>query len=241
MKKIKCIISIIVLLIILSGCTVKSDVVVNYDGKVSEKVTFKAPSSGLSESDFNNRYNMTLKYYKDALDTRKYKSSIIYGKENGSVVLTNNFDNICEFINKTVFSQYIYKHISCTETENYYEIKNETSHIAYCSDCNTWPVLDNVEFNLTLPINAEENNADSVNKKTYTWKFDSTTSDDKGLYIKINKNDFEKNAKKEKNKNKVINGIKNNSYIFIFVILALVIVIAGKVLYDKYKNNKLEY
>ena len=50
---------------------------------------------------------MTLKYYKDALDTRKYKSSIIYGKENGSVVLTNSFDNICEIINKKILFDYM--------------------------------------------------------------------------------------------------------------------------------------
>lgn len=207
MKYFKCLM-VMVLLLILTGCKVTSNVSLNTDGSINEKVEVLAPTSliGSNNENIKSYVDAGIESFSDALNLRNYRSDIIYKKGPYSgAELSNNYDNICKFVKKNLFSQYIYKEISCTFEDGYYIIKNETPHIDYCGDCNDWPALDNIEFRLTLPIGASENNADLVENNTYIWKYDENTNDYKNLYIKINKNELIKKHNqtiKEKNLSK---------------------------------------
>lgn len=240
MKKFKNIFIVLVLLF-LSGCTINSDVIMDYSGKINEKVTFFVNTDNRTEDEINNYFNNVIKNYSFGLNARNYSSNVKYDKDISKIEITNKYNNICEYFQKTIFSQYLYEHISCIETDKYFEIKNETSHIDYCYDCLSWPPLNDVKFTIKLPIKATENNADYVKDNVYTWEFDENTSSDKGIYLKINKNSLEENKilaeKKEKTKtifSKVI-------YIFVAIIVLGVIVLIINGLYKKYKENNLEY
>lgn len=235
---IKKIIICILLLIILTGCTSKGEITMESDGSIKEKVVIDVPNNDLSEKELEKQMNLILDNYNSALELRNYKKKFIYNNNLSSVEFTNTYDNICKYIENNLFTQYLYKKISCTEDELYYEIKNETNHISYCIDCTTWPSLDNVSFSITLPIEAIESSSDIVSGNTYTWKFDDKTLDNKEFYLKISKESLNKNIIKEKRKSNFANVFFK---IIIPLIILMVIAFISFDLVKKYKSKNLEY
>ena len=242
MKKIKLIV-IILFLFVICGCQkVTNEVTMDYSGKINEKVIFEQNTKSIStdEEKVKAYLQSAIDSHKAALNFRKYKSEIIYDKNVSKVVITNDFDNICDYFSKTIFSQYIYKFITCTDLDGYYEIKNNSEYITYKPNYSDWPLLGDVTFKLNLPVKAVENNADNINNNTYIWKFGKGASSTKSLYIKISKKDIEENKLRiiENNKRKKI-----IERIIIFTILAIITFIIGIFMYKiyKYQNEDKDY
>ena len=101
--------------------------------------------------------------------------------------------------------------------------------------------MDDVSLSIKLPLKAEENNADTVSKNTYTWRFDKYTPDSKSIYLKINKKSFDDKMKELTIKNENRKKMKNiYAYVFI-VIVSLVLIAFIYNIYKKHKENKMEY
>ncbi len=231
---IKKIIVSLLLLITLSGCTSKGEIIMKNDGSIKEKVVIDVATNNLDKVEFDNYINLVLDNYNSALNLRGYSKNIVFNKDISKLEFTNNYDNICKYIENNLFTQYLYKKISCTEDELYYEIKNETNHISYCRDCTSWPSLDDVSFSITLPIKAVESSSDLVSNNTYTWNFDKNTLDSKEFYLKINKEELNQN------------NIKNEKINILLKIAVSSIILVGLVvicymLVKKYKSKKLDY
>lgn len=244
MKKIK-IVLIIIILFTLSGCRVNSNVTMDYTGKVTEEVLLLNNSKvlGDNEKEISSTIDDNISEYSRVLDYRKYNYEKIINNNEGKsgVRVYKTYDNICSYFQDTAFNQYVYEHIKCSETDDYYEIKNDTDHIPYCVDCTEWPVLSDANLILSLPVSAIESNADDVNDNVYTWHFDSDTSDSKSLYIKIDKNTLKENEAVQMKKNKTLNVIK-----IVFIVITIIGVLIGlyfvvKKIYEKYRENKLDY
>ena len=243
MKIMKSILFILVLLI-LSGCTVESNITMDYAGKVKEETKLLIPSEQISnKKDRIDSYVQTaINNSSKAIKARNYKYEIINDvKTNSGALLYKDYDNICDFVNNTIFSQYLYKRIDCTEDEYYYEIKSVTNHIDYCGDCNDWPSIENVELKINLPITATESDADKINDNTYIWNFNKDTSNNKSIYLKLSKESLNQNKIKVDTKKQRMKKFKE-SFIIIFILVFLITIcfIAMK-FYKKYKNSKNEY
>ena len=237
MKKTKILI-LLILLVLLCGCNIKEKVVVDPYGKVSQEVTVPIVSSGIKESSIKDYTETILDQYKTVLNVRKYTYDVEYGKTTSNIIFKNSFDSICEYVKNTVFSQYIYKHIECIEDDEYITIENVTDHIDYCGACADWPSLDDVTYSITLPVKSVEDDADMVNNKTYTWKFDKNTTADKEIYLKISKKDLATNLKAYEKGEQRKDVLKKVLLIVIVIgILAGGFVVA-KVLYKKYEENR---
>lgn len=240
-KNIKMLI-ILIFVFIISGCTIRSDIVMDVDGKVTEKVsvlnsndTFNSPSYSKEEV-----INFAIEEYLPALNFRNYSYETIVGSKESGARFSNEYDNICSYFQDTGFNQYVYKHVDCSEDDYFITIKNDSDYIPYCGDCSDWPSLNNITLKLTLPVNAEENNADEVDGTTYIWKYDEN-SKDKDFYIKISKTDLENNRKllEEQEKRKALKNKIITISTVIIILLALGII--SLVFYKKYKRNKIDY
>lgn len=242
MKKIK-IIVFICFMILLTGCSVESNVVMNEYGKVKENVIISEELSNLStnEKRAETILKSTLNKYKVALDSREYSYDTKIENDKGVVKFTNNYNDIMDYFEETVFSQYAYSQMKWTETDEYYEISNVSEHITYCEDCSDWPALPDIRVNITLPVSAAEQDADEVNGTTYTWIFNKDTPASKTFYLKISKNSLKEHeivSKKNKSQKKVFSlGFK----IFISLVFLGILIIIIKCLIKKYKENKIEY
>ena len=212
------------MMILLTGCTVREDVTIYSNGKVYEKITIPVSTNGMSEKEFVYFAKNRIYSYNDVLKVRKYQSNVYYGKKTSSVSLTNNYDNICEYVEKTLASKYIYEH------------KNETPHIDYCFDCVSTPALEDVTYTITLPFEAAESTADSINKNVYTWKFNKDTQSNKQFYLKINKEDFNKAVTKEEKTKKFVGVGK----IVLYIIVGIALLFLGYTEYKKLKEKYIE-
>lgn len=101
--------------------------------------------------------------------------------------------------------------------------------------------MDDVELSISLPIAAEENNADSVNGNTYVWKYGKSAPADKNFYLKINKSALKENEENFNETQKRKSTLKYISIIGVILVIIIVLFIIGKVLYKKYQSNKLDY
>lgn len=240
-KKIKYIL-IIVCVLLLTGCTVRSNITLENNGKTKEEVYLLNKTENLTSDkySFEKLMDMMVSPYKQVLDFKAYSYTYEKGKKLSGVKVYKSYKNICDYFNNSALNQYVYKYISCTENDFYYEIKNATEYIPYCAQCAEWPELGDVELKIKLPVSATEQNADEVDGNTYIWKYDENTKD-KNFYLKISKSALEeskknyiKNQEIKKNRSKII-----NIGIIVGVILLIACVIF--VFYKKYKKNNFDY
>lgn len=236
------ILCLLVLIIFLTGCSVNADITIADDMKISENVSIAFDNSlaenyhspGQYASDF-------LDYYNSAISLKNYNYKI----EEGSVKTSVNFDkkskNICDNINYSLFSQYLYKNINCIEEDGYFIVKSEGNQLISIPQSKKKFNVENVVLNVKLPISAIENNADDINGNIYTWNFDENTNSDKSIYLKISKKSLEENKVTYEKKEQTSKTIKNVVSILVVLVILIIICIGANTLYKKYKENKLEY
>lgn len=229
----------IIFLIILSGCTIKDNVIVNYNGSVKEEVHV-LQKNDIIGNNLKSMVDNKISQNKLVLDYKKYNYNYEKGSELSGAVIYKNYDNICSYFENSAFNQYVYKYMDCNLNNGYYEIKNDTEYIPYCPECSDWPALEKITYKISLPIPAEEQNADEINGNTYTWNYDKDTTN-KNFYLKISKSKLEdyksnyiKNKKQKEN---------NKKYIIIGIGIAVlfVILIGSIALYIRHKRNSIDY
>ena len=233
---------IIICILFLTGCTIESNVTVNLDGTIKEEVSI-LDDNAIFKSEVYSMDKMiefNINQYRNVLNFRNYDYDIIKRNKKSGAKFYNDFDNICSYFSNTVFNQYVYKHIKCNETDEHYEIYNDTDYIPYCSNCSDWPSLDDITFKIQFPVKPVETNADEIKDLTYIWKYDKTTRNKK-IYIKLSKKDIEQEKLEIKVKNERKNNIKKIGIIAFTIILIGCIIFIGYNLYKKYKENKMEY
>ena len=242
MKKKRIFIIVFTVLFLLTGCSVESKVKISYDGEVSEKVTILTNTAAFKNdnSTVKQMIESSISNYSQALNFREYESEIVTGDDQSGAMFSKQYTGICSYFQDSIFNQYVYHHMNCVEDNFYITIKNDTNYIPYCENCSDWPKLNKVVFKLTLPIKAEENNADKVDGNTYIWLYDENTTN-KDFYIKINKTTFNENKAKVEKQNKRNSLIRNTSIIIGILIFVIVLLFVGVILYKKYKSNKIEY
>ena len=105
MKNIKLII-ICCILILLTGCTATDTITITKDGKIHENVSIMEENGKVLYGDKNLYYSVdaTLQQYKAALKFKEYNTKILVKDEESGVKISNNYKNLCKFINNTVFS-----------------------------------------------------------------------------------------------------------------------------------------
>ena len=239
MNKLKIIVLIICTMFILSGCTVRGEVTLNPDGTVEESVSVLA-NTRIFESDAYSKEQLidsAVEEHSAVLDFKKYSYDYVLGDELSGARVYKTYDNVCDYFGNSAFNQYVYKYMDCTETDDYYEIKNATNYITYCSNCSDWPALDDVEYKINLPVKPVEQNADEIDGNTYIWKYDENT-DNKNFYLKLSKASLEQS--KENYEINQANKKKNNVALIVIGIIVLLTIISY-VLYKKHKKNKLDY
>ena len=229
MKKI---ILVLFVLILLSGCTSTSNVIVSEEGKVTEEVILSENKSNFpSDSYVKNMIDNYLQLYEEDMEGYNYED--ISDKNYLKVRLSKKFDNICSYFNDSSFVKKALSNVSCKKVNNTYEIKADVNSLSCEGDCLEGPLVDNIDFFLKLPNSAILENADEVENNTYAWHISGNDLNNINLIID-NPNIEKVHNKQESNK---------NIYIIIGVIIFIIILILLFIIYlvKKYKKNRFEY
>ena len=232
----------ILVLVILSGCSVNANININYDYTVDEKINIAFSNLAAVNYDSPKEYAKSyLDYYNPTINLKKYSYEVKEGNENSNVIFSKSTDSICDSINYSLFSQYLYDDIKCLEDEYYIEIKSSGEQLISQVQSKKVFNVEELVLNVELPVEAEENNADIVSENVYTWKYDQDTSVKKDIYLKINKSNLKSNKEtieKQKETKEMTEKIFLVLSIFTIIAILLIIILS---FYKKYKNNKLEY
>jgi hypothetical protein len=243
MGKIKYFTILLISLLILSGCSANAHITMSHDGKVTEKINISDNNKSIVYGDksIENSIELFLEKYDTALNLGNYKSEIYTGKTNSGASIYRDYDDICKLVRGTIFSQYIYNNIECNENKYFYEIKSVGEVVKNTDRYDSWLAPENINLKITLPITAEEQNADKIDGNTYTWNYNSNTNRDKSLYLKISKASLENynNGYLEKQQQK--NNVKKIISIVLIILIIIIIAFTGIILYKKYKKNNFDY
>ena len=243
MKKIK-IIFLIALIIIVSGCKIRSNVEVLPDGTVIEKVTITETKEGnnLTEDEYSDYIEAELKDSKRLINYGNYKSKKINNKKQFGATFTKKHKSICAYFQDTIFNQYVYRHISCKEDEVFVFIANDTPFLERKDEEDFSNPLDlrDVKLTISLPVKAQYHNADEVKGKNYIWKFDDNTTG-KNFELTINKNTLKQAEIENTNLIKKKEFLNTVVIVIIFASILAIITVIGFILYKKYIQNKIEY
>lgn len=225
----KKILVILLICFLFTGCTANVNINIDKNNSVTEEVLL---SQNIAELE---GYGVS-RYVDDEYEIRlgsnnlpNYKVVILDDNENIMRKYSNSYNNICILFKESVFKDY-FDDITCTESNDTYEVVASSKYLSSGEN-----ELQSLSLNITLPDKAVSSNANEVNENTYTWKFDDGKESKLELKIKkysnktIDKQKGDKNSKDTK------------LSIAIIILLILVIAFICKILYDKYKSNKMEY
>lgn len=243
MNKIQYILITLIAFVLLTGCSANANITINYDSSVNENIDVTNSNDEIiyGNKSIEESIQLYINKYETALEVSDYSCDIHTSNDISGVNIYRDYDNVCSFVNNTIFSQYLYNSISCTEDDLYYEIQSNGNVIKNTDKYESWLAPDNVSLSISLPISASEQNADEINGTTYIWKYDETTNDDKSFYLKISKSALEQ-SEAEYNANVSRERTINTALVVVGIIALLAIIgFVGIVLYKKYQRNKLDY
>lgn len=237
MKKIKYLI-LGCLLVILTGCTPTVNITIEDNYKIKEHVVFEYDNIYEEKSNNTDYLDAYLSYYKNVMDTKNYKVDYEVKDKTTLVEVYRNSDSFCDTLNASLLTHHLYDSFKCEDTSESIVIESIGNHAISKPQNEREFNFNSLTINIELPLKAEENNADNVKGKVYTWEFDEHSLPEKSIRLVLNKTKMEKNKKaadfKEENKDNV-------AIIIISVILVGALIAVIYICYNKYKETHDEY
>lgn len=233
MKKIIKYFSIILFIIILSGCSIKENLQIENTGYANETFRVSENNEILIETDMAITDNVEQQFnsYKSQLNDDDYNYNTFSEEYESGVEIRKTYDTTCEYFENSVFINKLFDSVDCIETDDYIEINSNSNLLVNGtkSDNYVLDLTDNVTFEIDTTLPVEIQDADSVKDNVYTWEYNKHETT-KSFHLKVNKN-FTFDTKKD----------SNNKILFIVIILLIMTVLIGFVFYRKYKKNKINY
>lgn len=173
MKKIKVLI-LLIILVLVSGCSGTYDLNINKDLTISEELNVTLEGEASSYDKINQLFKS------NNIDEDKYK--IVIEENNLNVTYNESYDSIENYLLNSFLYKQLFSKISYNTDRK--EFSLEASNIFN----NTNPKLNysnsikNLRINVNTPLNIVDENSDLSNEDTYTWTIDDTTKE-KNAYI----------------------------------------------------------
>lgn len=243
----KIIVSLLVLLI-LCGCDVKYNVIINENLSIDESAIATENESFFSEN-LSKDEGIKLIYspYEAAVKNANYYVIDYRKNENSGKYLSQNFANINSFVNNSIFYKRYWPVLNYVEKNNLITIQTTGNFILSGEYSYENPYIDNCEIIFTVPYKVTDSTADSCkisdNKYVCQWNIDGKAQDksfsltfDKGIKVSDMPN-ANNNGTYDPTPNN-----NNNTFLNILIIVGLILLIVGLIaiimLIVHYKEKK---
>lgn len=221
---------LVLLTLLLAGCSANVDVNIHKDYSVTEKISIFENKKNIDvESSSYEQYVNDFKEFAIQnynLSGYKYNSTFTGNTISGTTV--KKYDNICDYFKNSASITNFFNDVSCIHKSGYYNIVASSDYYKCDNDCVEKPEIDNVSLNLMISPKVIESNAKEKNGNRYVWKFSNNTNNKFNLKIKA----------------KTISKTANNTSTMVLLVVFLIIIILlifSYILYRKYKKNRIEY
>lgn len=166
MKKLKILI-LLIMTILLSGCSVKYNLTINEDESVNEEVV---ASESTNKMNINTGLDTdeSVNYLYNMFKRKKLKSNITTLNSNGTTTstVTASHKSVEDYAEN--FTSDIVPEVEYTRKDNIVSLEYLQNEILTDEGSKSL-IYDNIDVNITIPFKVVSNNADEVNKNTYTW------------------------------------------------------------------------
>lgn len=189
--KIKKIIGILVLTILLSGCTTEYNITIN-DGIITEDINIYANKNDSTEND-------TFEYYKknDVISFTDSDSVYVYDKsvleDDTGLNLKFEYRNLNAYALSSFFNDCFSKSSISSDEEKIYIKASGFTCYSY-----NYMIVTDASINFSTNHEVLEHNADEVTEGIYKWY--PLTGDDLSIILKQNVKDIEENPNEQQNK-----------------------------------------
>ncbi len=187
---------ILLILVLLTGCKAKYNLQINFGGNYIETGTVSFNSTLLGKGGYSSKYLEFLsqagKDYNFSWITKKlpFNNGNYFGYD-----FYQRYPNASRYSNQSPALKAIFNSLSIEEEDNYVKLHtrgfNATS--SYHKPSGDFPTtVEGIEINVALPYKVVKHNATSVdaNTNTYTWTFNSSTPDTKGIILEYRSNEL---------------------------------------------------
>ena len=217
MRRIIKVFLIILLVVIMTGCSGNYNLKINEDLSLEEELDISIPND-------DNAYQKTLNIFENN-NINKDKYNVVISDNKVKINYKDKFSSIEDYIlNSKVYSQ-IFSDIQYNKKDNYIELtideniklknSNNTLNGTNLND------LDLIQINVTNPFKVLSSNAELVNENTYIWSIkNSDISKNIQLKFKSSLNQFPYRA------------------VITLSILLIVIIVFGIILFRRYRKTQ---
>lgn len=232
MKKIKRLL-LLLIVVLLSGCSVEYDLTINEDLTVNEKVIAKEYTNRMKTNTGLDTKN-SVNYLYEMFDRNGLKTNITSKTDDSytTATVTGSHSSIEDYAEN--FSSDIVKNIDYSSKDNIVTLNFNQSEILSSTSSKSL-VYDDITINVTIPFKVVDNNAKYVTRDKYTWKI-SKDQDLQNMKISFDTSDL-------KYGKKLVIGNKTYSikygYMILGAFLLIVAIIVGIVFINNKKHNKV--
>ena len=223
---------LIIMLLMLCGCGVRENVIINNDDSIVEKIFIYEDNATLLKepTPLTDTIDNYLKPYKSKIIKKGYKYKFYSTMFNTGVILTKKYSNICDYVNNSIFINKLYSSNNCTKDNSYYKVNTGVLD----TNNDILKKYDNLSFYIKSDKGIEYGNYNFVNNKNYKWDIDKNNSN-KRIIVYVKKQSF---------LTKILYRIKSSKIlgIIILVLIGCGILYLGYLrLYKKFLNNRISY
>ncbi|MBQ2639918.1 MAG: hypothetical protein IJF92_04055 [Bacilli bacterium] len=230
MKKKIYFLTLLVLILLTSGCSMQYDLTINKNG-AEENITATLKSNKTNDKMIDELSNQKRSAYYDMNtgETHYYKQNRFYNKKNNEIGLKYNYNyaKIEELQYSNALTQCFYN-VSVIKDLQFITIN--TSKGASCLSHDGQKLIDKIDATIQTDYKVIEHNADSHKDNTYTWNITEKNSNNKSIYIKM---DY-------KQKNTAVAKSENTKTILLAIGLIVIIITLAIFLSKRVKKSKYE-
>ena len=178
-----------IIIILMTGCSVNYNIVIDKDFKIVEKVVIE------EDADFYSNYyhtmpvnvmNGILDNYKDILNEKKYQYYVDENNGNPLIVLEKIYDNYEDYVNNTILLNDYFEKINFVRKDDILKISTEGFN-PNDSDNPERFFVKKLDIGITSAYEVNDNNAIKYDKETNTYYYSITSDTEKfNLLMDIN-------------------------------------------------------
>lgn len=232
MKKIKRLL-VLLLVILLSGCSVEYNLTINEDLSVNEKVIAKEVTNRMNTNTGLQTKN-SINYLYKMFDREGFKTNITSSTDSSytTSTVTGSHESIEKYAEN--FTSDVVKNVDYTTNGDIVTLSFKQSEILSSTSSKSL-IYDDIKINIIVPFKVVDNNAKSVSRNKYTWEIDKD-QDLQTIKISFDTSDL-RYGKKFSIGDKTFS-IKYG-YMILGGFLFIIAVIVGFVFINNKKHNKI--
>lgn len=240
MKKI-----LLIVLLSLTGCTVKYEIDITKDLSVTETITALEPESFFAPYYNSSKERIVKKIYETSVGNLDLDYRYSYKEEENDtnyygMEVEKEFHSLNDYIDDEIVSSQYWDSLDYQKEGDFVTIKSKGEFYGYVTQDPNKFIIDDLQIIIRMPFDVIDSNGDCSevnNNTTCIWLIDKNTEDMK-IFLKFNTVIKENLTNRQKIEKEISNIIKSKKFkITIVAIVSLALIVLGGIFLNKFRKR----